>query len=143
MSFGLSISDVALCVGFAHKLWQQARDAPGDFQAVAAEVANLELVLKEVQDAIHDHVLGQSKQGELTQLLKGCRGVLVDLEVLLNKYHGLGAQSRRTWDRLRWGKEPIEKIRLRLISHVSLLSSFCSGLFGYALSLFEFVYLLH
>ena len=138
MSFGLSISDIALCLGLAHKLWHQARDAPGDFQAISAEVASLELVLKEVQDSMQNYVLSQSKQAELTLLLTGCRGVLVDLEALLNKYHGLGTQSRRTWDRLRWGREPVEKIRSRLISHVNLLSSFCHGLFGYDYSFLKF-----
>jgi hypothetical protein len=130
MSFGFSVSDLVLSVQLAHNLWQEARDAPGDFRAVSAEVASLKLVFQEVQETAIGRDIEQSKQAELEQLMNGCNSVLLELQTLLHKYKRLGTQSRRTWDRLRWGKEPVEKIRLRLVSRVSLLTSFRAGLLG-------------
>lgn len=130
MSFGFSVSDLVLAVQIAHNLWQEAQDAPGAFRAVSAEVASLKLVLQDVQETVTSRDIELAKQAELGQLVDGCNGVLTELQTLLHKYKSLGTQSKRTWDRLRWGKEPIEKIRLRLVSHVSLLTSFRAGLLG-------------
>lgn len=130
MSFGFSASDLVFCVRLAHHLWRDAKDAPNDFQNVSMEVASFKLVLEEVQESISGRVLDHSKRAALAELIKGCNGVLIDLRNLLDKYKSLATQSKRTWDRLRWGKEPIEAIRARLVSHTSLLTSFRSGLLG-------------
>ena len=130
MSIGFSGSDVVLCVRFAHKLWKEAKDAPNDFQNIVTEVANFKLVLDEVQESIAERELDQRKRTELAELINGCTGVLNDLQSLLDKYKSLATQSKRTWDRLRFGKEPIETIRSRLISHTTLLMTFRSGLYG-------------
>lgn len=130
MSFGFSASDVVLCVRFAHKLWKEAKDAPNDFQNVTTEVANFKLVLDEVQESIAERELDQRKRTELAELINGCTGVLNDLQSLLDKYKSLATQSKRTWDRFRFGKEPIEMIRSRLVSHTTLLMTFHSGLCG-------------
>lgn len=130
MSFDFSVSDHVLAVQFAHSLWQEAQDAPGAFRAVSAEVASPKLVLQDVQETVTGRVVDQAKQAELGQLVYGCNDVLIELQTLLYKYKSLGTQSKRTWDRLRWGRVPIEEIRLRLVSHVSLLTSFRTGLLG-------------
>ena len=130
MSFGFSVSDLVLVVQFAHNLWQEAQDAPGTFRAVSAEVASLKIVLQEVQETVTGRDIEQAKRAELGQLIDGCNSILVELQTLLYKYKSLGTHSKRTWDRLRWGKQPIKEIRLRLVSHVSLLTSFRTGLLG-------------
>lgn len=109
------------------------RDAPEDFRVVSTEVASLQLVLKEVQDAVHDREMSLAKQQDLKQLVAvaACAGVLQELEELLTKYKSLGTHSKRTWDRLRWSKDHVESIRLRVISNSSLLTSFNVGLLGY------------
>ena len=94
------------------------------------EVANFKLVLDEVQDSISERELDQPKRIDLAGLIDGCNGVLDDLQSLLNKFKSLATQSWRTWDRHRWGQEPINTIRTRLISHTNLLNTFCSGLNG-------------
>lgn len=130
MSFGFSISDIVLSIQLAHNLWQESRNAPADFRAVSTEVASLKLVLQEIQETVSDRPTDQVKRTELAQLIDGLNDVLAGFRGLLHKYRDLGTQSKRTWDRLRWGKEPIEKIRLRLVTHVSLLISFRSTLLG-------------
>lgn len=57
---------------------------------------------------------------------EGCKKVLIDLQNLVEKYESLGAQSKRTWDRMRWGNEDVAEIRARLTSNISLLTAFIS-----------------
>lgn len=131
MSFGYSAGDFVLCAQLAHRVWRDCRDAPEDFRVVSTEVASLQLVLKEVQDAVHDREMSLAKQQDLKQLVAACAEVLQELEQLLTKYKSLGTHSKRTWDRLRWSKDHVESIRLRVISNSSLLTSFNVGLLGY------------
>lgn len=130
MSFGFSTGDIVLCVRLAHKVWREARDAANDFRNISTEVASFKLVLEEVQVSISERQIDQIKEKELGQLLHGCHSVLTDLQQLLGRYRSLGTQSRRSWDRIRFGQAPVEKLRSRLISHTSLLTSFRSGLHG-------------
>ena len=132
MSFGYSSGDLILCVQLARKVWRECRDAPEDFRAVSTEVASLQLILKEVQDVVYEQELSLSKQQDLEKLVEACAEVLRELEKLLMKYKSLGTQSKRTWDRLRWSKDDVESMRLRVISSSSLLTSFNLGLLGYA-----------
>ena len=133
MSFGYSAGDFILCVQLAHRVWRECRDAPEDFRAVSTEVASLQLVLKELQDAVPNRELSAAKQRDLRQLVEACTEVLQELEELLMKYKSLGTQSKRTWDRLRWSNDQVESIRLRVISNSSLLTSFNVGLLGYVI----------
>ena len=129
MSFGFSVSDVAVCVQLAQKVWRGCREAPRDFRAVCIEVASLHLVLNEARETAHD--LSASKGEDLKQLINGCKSVLQELEELLQRYKSLGTQSKRTWDRLRWSKRPIKDIRQRLISSTASLTSFNTSLTKY------------
>lgn len=129
MSFGISVSDILLCVQLAHKVWKGCREAPRDFRAVSIEVASLHLVLNEARETAHD--LSASKGEDLKQLINGCKSVLQELEELLQRYKSLGTQSRRTWDRLRWGRGPVKDIRQRLISSTASLTSFNTSLTKY------------
>ena len=129
MSIGASFSDVLLCVQLAHRVWKGCREAPRDFRAVSIEVASLHLVLHEAKETAHG--LSASQGEDLRQLINGCESVLQELEELLQRYKSLGTQSRRTWDRLRWGRGPVNDIRQRLISSTASLTSFNTSLTKY------------
>ena len=129
MSFGGSVSDVLVCYQLAQKVWKGCREAPNGFKAVCTEVASLHLVLNEARETAHD--LSASKEEDLRQLINGCKSVLQELEELLQRYKSLGTQSKRTWDRLRWGNELVEDIRQRLRSSTALLTCFNTSLTKY------------
>lgn len=75
---------------------------PRDFQTVFAESASLQLVLKEVQEAVNDNEPNRSKKSDLSKMIDGYNAVLQELHGLLNnKYNSPGTQSRRTGDRMR------------------------------------------
>ena len=130
MSFGASVSDVALCVKLTHKVWRRCRDAPGQFGEVSAELASLHLVLRQVEEAVTDIDLDDGKRTDLQALVGRCNGILKELEELLEKYGSLGTQSKRTWDRLRWGQERVQDIRQRVAACQQLLTSFHVALIG-------------
>ena len=50
--------------------------------------------------------------------------MLKDLDGLLVKYESLGTNSRRTFDKMGFGMQDTNGIRLRLISNVSMLDAF-------------------
>ncbi len=129
MSFGGSASDIFFCVQLARKVWKGCREAPDDFRAVSTEVASLHLVLNEARETAND--LSESKREDLRRLINGCKSVLQELEALLERYKSLGTQSRRPWDRLRWGNGQVKDIRQRLISSTASLTSFNTSLTKY------------
>jgi hypothetical protein len=54
----------------------------------------------------------------------GCRSVLDDLQHVVDKYDSLGTQSKRTWNRLKWGQENVADLRSRLTAQTVMLSAF-------------------
>ena len=125
------MNDFVTCIQLARKVWQDCRDAPKDFLAVSNEVASLQLVLSQVQETIDGKELTAEKKENLGTIVQGCSKTLQELQALLKKRKSLGTQSRRTWDRLCWGKEQGDDIRQEVISNTGLLTSFKVGLIGY------------
>jgi hypothetical protein len=56
--------------------------------------------------------------------IQKCNKVLNDLNALLDKYNGLSAQSKRTWDRLSWDQEGARDIEANLKETIAALSAF-------------------
>ena len=83
-------------------------------------------VLKEGEETLFTHPLPPARAERLSAIKDGCDRVLADLESLVQKYESLGTQSKRTWDRMKWGNEDIAEIRARLTSNVTMLAAFIS-----------------
>jgi hypothetical protein len=54
--------------------------------------------------------------------------VLQQLNKLLIKYQSLGSTRQRTWDRLKWGKENLQEMREKILTHTSSLNLFLATL---------------
>jgi hypothetical protein len=96
-------------------------------------VISLHTVLKELEDETNnpDSILnrtGAGKKKELSILTKNCNSVLQQLNKLLIKYKSLGSTRQRTWDRLKWGKENLQEIREKILTHTSSLTLFLTTL---------------
>ena len=83
-------------------------------------------MLKESEEILVIHPLPTASVDRLNIIKEGCEKVLIDLQNLVKKYESLGTQSKRTWDRMRWGNEDVAEIRARLTSNISLLTAFIS-----------------
>ena len=83
-------------------------------------------ILKEGEEILFTHPLPTARVERLNIIKEGCEKVLIDLQHLVQKYENLGTQSKRTWDRMKWGNEDVAAIRARLTSNISLLTAFIS-----------------
>lgn len=124
MSFGFSIGDFIALGQLAWKVYRSCKDAPECFKNISQEVLSLHAVLREVEENISAQTLPVTRQSNLKTIGDGCRNVLEDLQSLVDKYESLGTQSKRTWDRMKWGHEDIAELRSRLTSNTVLLTAF-------------------
>ncbi|PVH84539.1 ankyrin [Cadophora sp. DSE1049] len=124
MSFGFGVGDFIAVGKLAWSVYKSCKEAPESFNNISAEVLSLHAVLKEVEEALSEEPLTDSKQRSLATISNGCQSVLQDLQALVVKYESLGSQSRRTWDRMRWGSNDIAELRARLTSNTMMLTTF-------------------
>ena len=96
------------------------------FDNISIEVLSLYAVLKECEETLFDRPLQPTREERLIVTKDGCHKVLVDLQSLVERYESLGTQSKRTWDRMKWGNEDIDEIRARLVSSTTMLNTFIS-----------------
>ena len=78
-------------------------------------------VLKEAEETLFARPLSPERQTRIKCVADGCESVLNDLQGLVTKYESLGTQSKRTWDRMKYGHEDITEIRARLTSNITML----------------------
>jgi hypothetical protein len=124
MSFGFGIGDFIVLGQLAWKVYKSCKDAPESFKNISQEVLSLHAVLREVEENLSAQTLPVTRQANLETIGDGCRNVLEDLQSLVDKYENLGTQSKRTWDRMKWGYEDIAELRSRLTSNTVLLIAF-------------------
>ena len=123
MSVGYSVGDFVAVGTLAWSVYRSCKGAPESFGDISSEVLSLHAVLKEAEEDIFVWPLSSTKQEHLKVVGDGCYHVLKDLDNLVQKYQSLGTQSKRAWDRMRWGAEDIAQLRARLISNTGLLTA--------------------
>lgn len=122
--YGFGVGDFVAVGTLAWNVYKSCRAAPGSFSNISTEVLSLHAVLKEADETIFRSPLSPESQARLRTIGDGCQCVLGDLQALVDKYESLGTQSRRTWDRMKWGAEDIVEIRSRLTSNATMLTAF-------------------
>ena len=132
MSFGCSVGHFIALGTLAWKVYKSCKGAPEAFKDISLEVLSLHAVLKEAEETVFAQALSPERQQRLKAVGDGCYQVLTDLDKLCKKYQSLGAQSKRTWDRMRWGSEDVVVLRARLISNTGLLTAWIRYLFACA-----------
>jgi hypothetical protein len=127
MSFG--VGDFLAVGTLAWDVYRSCREAPESFGNISLEVLSLYAVLKDAKETAFAQPLSPTRQESLNIVVDGCSSVLKDLDHLVDKYQSLGTQSKRTWDRLRYGNEDVPELRARLISNTVLLTAWirCVG----------------
>jgi hypothetical protein len=128
MSFGYGVGDLLAIGTLAWKVYKSCKGASESFRDISSEVLSLHVVVKEAEDIVFAQTLPLAKQEQLRVVGDGCRHVLEDLDNLVKKYQSLGTQSKRTWDRMRWGAEDISELRARLTSHIGILTGLLAAL---------------
>ncbi|KAI9776082.1 MAG: hypothetical protein M1839_000595 [Geoglossum umbratile] len=126
MSFGYSVGDIVLLGQLAWRAYRSCKDTPESFKNISHEVLSLHALLKEIEENLSAQTLSSTRQARLKTIGDGCRNVLEELQSLVDKYESLGTQSKRTWDRMKWGSTDIVELRSRLTSNTLLLTAFIS-----------------
>ena len=124
MNFGSSVGDVLAVGQLCWKVYKRCKDSPGSYAELAGEVGALHNVVKETEELLSQQALTSKQQNKLLICRQGCESVLKDLDGLLVKYESLGTNARRNLDRVGFGMQDMNGIRLRLISNTSLLDAF-------------------
>ena len=123
MSFGYAVGDFIAVGTLAWNVYKSCKEAPESFGNISFEVLSLHAVLKEAEETVFAQHLSPTQQERLKAVGDGCQHVLKDLDDLCQKYQSLGTQSKRTWDRMKWGTEDIAELRARLTSNTVLLAT--------------------
>lgn len=130
MSIGFSASDFIALPQFAWTVYQGCRDSANDFTELASEVQSLHAVLSELAILLRETSLSDGSKVRLDTIQNGCRSVLQSVEHELSKYKSLGTNNKRVRDKMRWGMENIGHLRIRLVSHTTMLTLFIVTLHG-------------
>ena len=124
MSFGFAVGDFIAVGQLCWKLYKKCKDSPGNYRELASEVGTLHNVIKETEELLSQQELTPKQKDKLQASMVGCNEVLEHLDQLLAKYESLGTNSQRTFDRMEFGLQDVNSIRLRLVSNVTLLDAF-------------------
>ena len=135
MSFGWSVSDIALLVRLAYKTTQGARAACGEFDELTRETYGLHAILQRLKieaDKPHSFINrpGETYKQELESISSGCQHVLTQLDKILDKYNALSDQEksvRKLWKQVRFGSGAVADVadlRSKITSYTAALSLF-------------------
>ena len=124
MSFGFSVGDFLSVGQLSWKVYKKCKDSSGNYVELSTEVGALHNVIKETEELLSQQSLTPQQETRLQACQQGCVDALNDLDRILVKYESLGTNSRRTFDRMGFGTQDMNEIRLRLISNVSMLDAF-------------------
>ncbi|OXV08528.1 hypothetical protein Egran_03709 [Elaphomyces granulatus] len=84
MSFGYSVGDILTILKLADDLKKRFSQAPKEFRTISEEVKRVWTVLHDIHDIPVDGLNKQQGQ-DVQRILQGCREVLEDLKVKLDK----------------------------------------------------------
>ncbi|KAF4624010.1 hypothetical protein G7Y89_g14163 [Cudoniella acicularis] len=127
MVLPVSVDELTSLCNLAWQIYKLCKSASDSFKNVSSEVLSLHAVLREAEEGLAKHPLPDSRLTRLSTVITGCRDVLTDLEVLVDKYVKLGSKTQRVWNRVGWHLEDIAELRLRLISNAGLFTAFLSS----------------
>ena len=132
MSFGFGVSDFLAISQLCWKTYKKCKDSTGNYAQLYSEVGALHNVLKETEELLSQQKLTAEQNARLATCRQGCEDVLKDLDGLLVKYQSLGSKSQKIFDRLGFGMQDVNGIRLRLCTNVSMLDAFNTTYVGFA-----------
>ncbi|OBT62104.1 hypothetical protein VE03_09005 [Pseudogymnoascus sp. 23342-1-I1] len=141
MSFGYSVGDIIAVADLANKIRQRFVDSPGQFKAIATEVRSLSIVLQDADIVLPERELTSQQETELEGIVQGCRDLLEELKITLDRYQeldsgakGSSERSRKVWKKLTWDQKDIDAFRSRISSNIMLLNTFLGLITSQAIS---------
>ena len=121
----IRVHDIIAITGLAIRVSIAYKDGPDDYRHISEEVAALKLLIDKVAPHLTRSTsitIGDHHHGQM--VLKGCQGVLEDLNSFIGKYTRLASMKRSlVLNGVKLGKD-ITALQVRLISNTVLLNGF-------------------
>ena len=118
------VHDIIVISGLAAKVHAAYNDTT-DYRHISEEVAAFQVLIEKVAQHFKSTTISSDDHYYGQKVLKGCQGVLVDLDGLFEKYKRLCPINKRiTLSIIKLGKEDIRTLNEQLISNTVLLNGF-------------------
>ena len=118
------VHDIIVISGLAAKVHAAYNDTP-DYRHISEEVAAFQVLIEKVAQHFKSTTINSDDYYYGQKVLKGCQGVLVDLDGLFEKYKRLCPINKRiSLSIIKLGKEDIRTLHEQLISNTVLLNGF-------------------
>ena len=127
MSFEWGVGNFIAISGLAMKVLAAYKDAYHDYRhiSISEEVLSLQVLVGKVAHHFKTTPISSDDRLNGQKILKGCQGVLEDLNSLIEKYKRLAVINKRlVLATVSLGKENLVTLQERLISNVVLLKGF-------------------
>jgi hypothetical protein len=123
-------------------VYKTCKAALGEFQELSRELSSLHTILHELEDEakIPTSLLnrrGSDRKPELDKLLTNLSTTLKQIEDIVERYHSLGRDQKKTWDRVKFATKDLAELRSKVQSHINGINLFISSLSATSLARIE------
>ena len=122
MGFRCGMGDFIAMSGLAVRVYTAYKNAPGDYQHIAEEVAALQILIDKAARQFRSTTLSRDDHQYGQKALTDCQSVLEDLDFFIKKYKSPASTNKRPV--VKRGKGDITALKARLISNTVLLNGF-------------------
>jgi len=147
--YGFGVGDFLAVGALVLNVYNAYADAPEQFRNFSKEILSLHVVIKKVEQQLGCTPGSDSYQAgsaelpgsgsstlrlnsrnteDLKTLFDGLQAIVTELAVLHAKYQSLASNPKISFDRLKWGKEDLSGLRVRIHTNISLLTAFNASL---------------
>ncbi len=142
MSFNFSARDFIAVGQLTWTIYKACKGATGEFQELSRELSSLQTIIRELQDEAESPTSllnrrGTGRKPELDKLLENISGVLRQIDDLVKRYHSLGRDQKKTWNRVKFAAEDLAALREKLTFHINAIELFISSLSASSLARIE------
>ncbi|KAH9904348.1 ankyrin repeat-containing domain protein [Xylariomycetidae sp. FL2044] len=134
MSFGFGIGDFLAVIKLANQVRKDFADAPVQFEQISSELRTLSIVLQDIDTLVSQEDLSEPRLNKLSEIVDSCHNVLQSTQDIIKQYCDLGSEknglrrrAQRTWKRLKWEPDDIRDLRSRIVTNITLLTSYLQG----------------
>lgn len=110
---GYGLSDVALIIGIAERIYTTFKDSPGQFQDLSREVTTFKSRISEFRQRFPNEQNGNCET-QSGRLILESKEVLKKLDAHLENFKSLATDKKSPSDRLLFGRGDTRKLRERL-----------------------------
>lgn len=118
------LHDIIIISGLVIRVYQAYNEVP-DFRFICEDIAALRALIDKVAQYFKSTTMSNDDHQYGQKVLKGCQGVLEDLNHFIEKYQRLvSIHKSLVWNRVKLGTEDIETLHVRLVSKTVLLNGY-------------------